>query len=65
MTKILYVIPLTLVLSACGGKTHLVPQAYMPSPPDILMKAPKELNTIKQGNLNVDSTKVTVVGPKQ
>lgn len=48
MTKLLYALPLILTLSACGGKTHLVPQAYMPTPPEVLMKAPKDLNTIKQ-----------------
>ena len=48
MTKVLCAIPLVLMLSACGGKTHLVPQAYMPTPPEILMRAPKDLNTIKQ-----------------
>lgn len=36
-----------LFLVGCAGKTRLVPQAYMPSPPDVLMKAPRELNTIK------------------
>ena len=56
MNKILYAIPLVLVLSACGGKTHLVPQAYMPAPPEILMKSPKDLNTIKPvGQVNEKS----------
>ena len=36
-----------LLLVGCAGKTRLVPQLYMPSPPEILMEAPKELNTIK------------------
>jgi len=29
-------------------KTKLVPQAYMPDPPEILMRKPKDLNTIKK-----------------
>lgn len=37
-----------LTLAACGPKTRLVPQAYMPTPPAILMQAPKELHTIKK-----------------
>ena len=41
-------IPLALLLTGCAGKTHLVPFPYMPAPPEILMKAPKDLNTIKQ-----------------
>jgi hypothetical protein len=49
MTKALWIIPLALVLSGCAVfKTKLVPQAYMPEPPEILMRAPKDLNTIKQ-----------------
>jgi hypothetical protein len=48
MTKALWIIPLALVLSGCAVfKTKLVPQAYMPEPPEILMRAPKDLNTIK------------------
>ena len=39
---------LAVLLAACGGKTRLVPQAYMPEPPAILMQAPKELHTIKK-----------------
>lgn len=43
---------LSLSLSACsifgGKKTRLVPQAYMPEPPGILMQTPKELKTIKK-----------------
>lgn len=35
------------LLAGCAGKTKLVPQAYMPEPPEILMRAPKDLNTIK------------------
>lgn len=48
MTKAIYIIPLALALSGCAVfKTKLVPQAYMPDPPEILMRAPKDLNTIK------------------
>lgn len=47
MKKLLIVAPLFL-LAACGPKVKLVPTAYMPTPPDILMKDPKQLNTIKQ-----------------
>lgn len=39
---------LAILLTACGGKTRLVPQPYMPEPPAILMQAPKELHTIKK-----------------
>ena len=48
MMKHLLVIVALVLLSGCGGKTRLVPQAYMPEPPAILMQAPKELHTIKQ-----------------
>jgi hypothetical protein len=48
MKKLIYIIPLVIALSGCAGKTRLVPQAYMPEPPEILMKSPKELSTIKQ-----------------
>lgn len=47
MKKVLFVAPF-LLLAACGPKIKLVPQAYMPAPPEILMKEPKQLNTIKQ-----------------
>ena len=50
--KSIVIIMLSLALAGCsifgGKKTRLVPQAYMPEPPAILMKAPKELHTIKQ-----------------
>lgn len=46
MKRALVVVSLVM-LSACAGKTRLVPQAYMPEPPEILMKAPKDLITIK------------------
>jgi len=45
--RLVFLLPLVL-LAGCAGKTRLVPQAYMPEPPAILMQAPKELHTIKQ-----------------
>lgn len=45
MIKLFYALPILLILSGC---TKQVPQAYMPTPPEILMRAPKELNTIRQ-----------------
>jgi hypothetical protein len=49
--KNVIVILLAVSLSACsvfgGKKTRLVPQAYMPEPPAILMKEPKDLKPIK------------------
>lgn len=51
MKNILTVVLLgfSLMLSGCAmfTKTKLVPQAYMPEPPEILMRKPKELNAIK------------------
>jgi hypothetical protein len=47
MNKAISILPLALLVTACG-KTELVPQLYMPTPPAVLMEAPKELNTIKQ-----------------
>ena len=47
MNRLFIILPLVL-LAGCAGKTRLVPQAYMPEPPAILMQAPKELHTIKQ-----------------
>jgi hypothetical protein len=52
MKKFIVLLPL-LLLMGCAGKTRLVPQAYMPEPPEILMKAPKELNTIKVNKTSV------------
>lgn len=46
--KKLLVLASVVLLAGCGPKVKLVPQAYMPTPPDILMKDPKELNTIRQ-----------------
>jgi PBP1b-binding outer membrane lipoprotein LpoB len=48
------------LLTGCAGKTRLVPQAYMPEPPAILMQAPKELHTIKKDPAQTDAD-----GPKQ
>jgi len=46
------IVLMSLALAGCsvfgGKKTRLVPQAYMPEPPAVLMQAPKELHTIKQ-----------------
>lgn len=69
MMKKCLVIILALSLSACGflggRKTRLVPQAYMPDPPSILMLAPKELQTIKQQPKSiVTDTKTSVEAPK-
>lgn len=63
MKKIILLTPLFL-LAACGPKIKLVPTAYMPTPPEILMKAPKDLNTINKNNLTVTDKKVTVEGPQ-
>lgn len=52
MKNIALVLTMSIALSGCsifgGKKTRLVPQAYMPEPPGVLMQAPKELNTIKK-----------------
>ena len=48
MNKLLAISLISLTLAGCAGKTKLVPQAYMPEPPEILMRDAKELNTIKQ-----------------
>lgn len=63
------VVLLALSLSACslfgGKKTRLVPQAYMPEPPSILMQAPKELQTIKKQPVNTgEAPKQTPEGGK-
>lgn len=63
MRQVLIILPLVL-LAGCAGKTRLVPQAYMPEPPAILMQAPKELHTIKKENLTVTENSVTVEAPK-
>jgi hypothetical protein len=67
--RTLVVILLAVSLSACsifgGKKTRLVPQAYMPEPPKILMEPPKDLKTIKKNNLEITEEKVSVNGPNQ
>ena len=72
--KMIYTIPLVLALAGCGfTKTHLVPQAYMPDPPAILMTPPKELSTIKKNpadqcktnnNLEICKNTISVQAPK-
>lgn len=47
MTKFLYIIPVCILMSACST-THMVPQAYMPDPPEVLMKPPQKLSPIKK-----------------
>lgn len=49
--KIFSILLLSLLVTGCA-KTQLVPKAYMPTPPSILMEQPKELNTIKQEKLD-------------
>lgn len=56
MKRLIIILPL-LLLAGCAGKTRLVPQAYMPTPPEVLMKAPRELNTIKVTKNVTDDTK--------
>jgi hypothetical protein len=56
MRKLFIILPLVL-LAGCAGKTRLVPQAYMPEPPAILMQAPKELHTIKTDDKEKDEKK--------
>ena len=67
--RTLVVILLAVSLSACsifgGKKTRLVPQAYMPEPPKILMEPPKDLKTIKKSNLEITEENVSVNGPNQ
>lgn len=38
----------TLASGCCTTKVKLVPQAYVPEPPAILMRTPQELQTIKK-----------------
>ena len=68
MRKVLLIL-LAVLLSGCsifgGKKTRLVPQAYMPEPPGVLMQTPKDLKTIKNTNLNVSNTSIEVKGPGQ
>lgn len=56
-TNIIILLAISLVLSGCGGmlggkKTRLVPQAYMPEPPPMLMEPTRPLNTIKPEDKN-------------
>ena len=62
--KYVSILLLALILSGCAGKTRLVPQAYMPEPPAILMQPPQELHTIKKNNLTVTEESVEVEAPK-
>lgn len=59
------IILLAMTLSGCalfgGKKTQLAPQAYMPTPPAILMEAPKELKTIKKQKTNLTVTETSVI----
>jgi hypothetical protein len=48
VNKILIAAILATTLAGCAGKTKLVTQAYMPDPPQVLMREPRDLNTIKQ-----------------
>lgn len=48
VNKVLITALLVVSLSGCAGKTKLVPQLYMPEPPEVLMRDPKDLNTIRQ-----------------
>ena len=64
--KKLLIIPLVLALSGCAmfTKTKLVPQAYMPEPPEILMRKAKELNTIKPSEATKDQPADQPSAPK-
>lgn len=49
MKKVAFVALMSFVLSGCTVfKSRLIPQAYMPDPPAILMKEPKKLHTIRK-----------------
>ena len=49
MKKVALVALLSFTLSGCTVfKSRLIPQAYMPDPPAILMKEPKKLHTIRK-----------------
>jgi len=65
--KKLILIPLISVLvtgcAAFGPKTKLVPQAYMPEPPELLMRKPKDLKTIKTDEAEPDTTPETQANP--
>lgn len=49
MKKAAIIAVMALGLSGCTVfKSRLIPQAYMPDPPSILMKEPKKLHTIRK-----------------
>lgn len=54
---------IAIALVGCAPKTRLVPQAYMPEPPAILMQPPKDLKPIKN-KLEATETTVEASGPK-
>lgn len=51
MLKTKLIVITSLMLVGCGT-TNLVPQPYMPDAPEILMRTPLELQTIKIGEEN-------------
>lgn len=67
--RTIVILLLAVSLSACsifgGKKTRLVPQAYMPEPPGVLMEPPKELKTIKKNNIEITEESVSVNGPNE
>ena len=46
MKKVIAIL-FTLALTACGPDIRLVPRAYMPDAPEILMRPPQDLQKIK------------------
>jgi hypothetical protein len=60
MMRAVLVLMVALSLSACsvfgGKKTRLVPQAYMPEPPAVLMRPPGDLKTIKNEEPTAEPT---------
>jgi hypothetical protein len=46
----------TLVSGCCTTKVRLVPQAYMPEPPAILMRAPQDLQTIRKNSTTTEQS---------
>lgn len=57
---------MVLALGGCAmfTKTKLVPQAYMPDPPEILMRKPKDLNTIKKEEPTVSAETTSTPDPQ-
>jgi hypothetical protein len=50
MKKVALIALMSFALSGCTVfKSRLIPQAYMPDPPAVLMEEPKKLHTIKKG----------------